>query len=842
MIKKEKEIDPVEIYDTLDRFAEKGPLRDVQTEILNKWFEKFSNKAHTILKMNTGQGKTLVGLLILQSILNKENRPVMYICPNSFLVDQTIAQAKQFGLKVCSVGSDRAIPPEFTNSEAILITTVQYMFHGFSKFGLGAKSIDVEGIVIDDAHACIESIRQATRMNFSKEKTKGAYTEIFELLKEDIKLQGLGTFEELVKFKNNDSSTVPMLPVPYWAWHDNIDAITKIIAAYSNENEIKYAWPIIKDSLKYTDCYISAEKVEIIPYQMPLKIFGSFYNAKSKIYMSATASEDSILIKELGIPASNLLEPLKLDKEEWSGEKMVLIPSLIEKTLNRTEMVHYFGQPWGGNASLIGRIALTPSFSLTQDWNKYGSKIVSTGDINESVKYLEASEKPQTVVFSNRYDGIDLPDNLCRILVIDSIPSFESLEDRYLSSVISNSEQLNRKKAQKIEQGMGRSVRGEKDFSVIVLIGTELTRFVQTNNNQKYFSTFTKKQILIGKELVDFAKEDIEKGKAPYTVFSSLINQLLKRDEGWKLFYKERMDDQSENIIDISAVEKLEEERKIDNLFMNGEKQKAIEKIQPFIDKYVIDDYEKGWYLQKKAKYCYEISKSKAIEVQTIAHRINNYLLLYPSNIEVSKIGSIENSHRAENIKKYISELRTYNELELLMHEISDKLRMGKNSEAFESSFDILGILLGFETQRPDKSYKKGPDNVWAVRENEFFVFECKNMVKSTRKYIYKDETGQMNNSISWFNREYKNSIHTNFMIVGTKYFDPAGGFNEDVNIIREKMLNKLVKNVSDFTKEFKNTDFADISINKISQLLELHDLSIDSLKTYSEESKPYNS
>lgn len=35
------------------------------------------------------------------------------------------------------------------------------------------------------------------------------------------------------------------------------------------------------------------------------------------------------------------------------------------------------------------------------------------------------------VVFANRYDGIDLADNKCRVLILDSLPVFDSLSDRY---------------------------------------------------------------------------------------------------------------------------------------------------------------------------------------------------------------------------------------------------------------------------------------------------------------------------------------------------------------------------------------------------------------------------
>ena len=39
------------------------------------------------------------------------------------------------------------------------------------------------------------------------------------------------------------------------------------------------------------------------------------------------------------------------------------------------------------------------------------------------------------VVFVNRYDGIDLPDDACRILVIDGLPPLKSKYDQYVESI-----------------------------------------------------------------------------------------------------------------------------------------------------------------------------------------------------------------------------------------------------------------------------------------------------------------------------------------------------------------------------------------------------------------------
>ncbi len=188
---------------------------------------------------------------------------------------------------------------------------------------------------------------------------------------------------------------------------------------------------------------------------------------------------------------------------------MILFPSQISETLDRTTIVQLVCsilKQW----DTIGKVVLVPSFARTKDWESYGSKIVNNTNLNLAIDYLKSVKKAEAVVFANRYDGIDLPDNDCRILVLDSLPYFETLEDRYLQSVLPDYYQSVLRQAQKIEQGFGRSVRGEKDYSAIVIIGDDLVPFLKTRKNQNYLSQQMKKQIDTGKKISELAKADID--------------------------------------------------------------------------------------------------------------------------------------------------------------------------------------------------------------------------------------------------------------------------------------------------------------------------------------------
>ena len=59
-----KETDPIKLYDTLDRAVDKGPFRPSQSSVLKEWYASHQGTRDVIVKLHTGQGKTLLGLLI----------------------------------------------------------------------------------------------------------------------------------------------------------------------------------------------------------------------------------------------------------------------------------------------------------------------------------------------------------------------------------------------------------------------------------------------------------------------------------------------------------------------------------------------------------------------------------------------------------------------------------------------------------------------------------------------------------------------------------------------------------------------------------------------------------
>lgn len=828
--KTENEIkkDPIEIYDSLDRKSTTGPLRPTQEKILKEWYKERKNDKDLIIKLHTGEGKTLVGLLILMSKLNSKEGPCIYICPNIYLVQQVCDEAEKFGISYCTFEENNEVPESFLMGKSILITHAQKMFNGKSIFGLGAGFIKVGCIILDDSHACIDTVNDAFTISITKKDNSKLYNQILHLFEDDLKEQGEGTYLDII---NDDFESI--LPIPYWVWETKKSEVLELLSENRDSLEIKFAWNLLKDSIGKCKGLISSKKIEISPYYVQIELFGTFNYASNRILMSATTQNDSFFINGLGFNIEAIKNPLVDNSTKWSGEKMLLIPSLIHDECDRDSIINYFAKTMPGKK--FGIVTLVSSSNKAKVYESYGSKIANSENIFKLISDLKDGNRDNTVVIINRYDGIDLPDGSCRVLIIDSLPYFDTLSDRYEENCRPNSEVINRKIAQKVEQGLGRSVRGSKDYSAILIIGSDLVKFIKGAATNKYFSSQTQKQIEIGRVIADLAKSDIGQGDKPTKAIISLVNQLLNRDDGWKNYYKNQMNKIETEPMKLDIYNILQLEGSAEKYYFNGNYEKADLEIQKIIDS-ISDEFEKGWYLQKKARYIYMMSKTESNRMQKLAFVKNRQLLKPKDGISYEKINYI-NQNRINRIKNWMLQYNDYLELTLQVDSVLDDLSFGRQADKFEGALNTIGEMLGFSSHRPDKIIRKGPDNLWCVQNNEYIMFECKSEVKDDRSEINKHEAGQMNSHCGWFEEEYKDSKVTRFLVIPTKTLSYEADFTHKVQIIRKGKLKNLKDNIKKFVKEFKNYDINDIGDESIQRWIDINNLDIVSLKTkYSEE------
>lgn len=119
---KKMSIRPQDIFRRLPKPDGINDLYESQGKVLTDWFDNRENK-DTVIKLHTGGGKTLVGLLMAQSCINEKGESVLYLCPTQQLVSQTLEKAEALSLNAVPYVKKKPLDDDFINGKAIMVCT-----------------------------------------------------------------------------------------------------------------------------------------------------------------------------------------------------------------------------------------------------------------------------------------------------------------------------------------------------------------------------------------------------------------------------------------------------------------------------------------------------------------------------------------------------------------------------------------------------------------------------------------------------------------------------------------------------------------------------------------------
>lgn len=501
-------IEPREIFMSLPaRDSGYAYPRDVQSQVWEQWFDNRDIK-NNIIKMNTGSGKTVVGLMILQSCLKEKKGPALYVVPDNFLVRQVCDEAKKLGIRVAfdTEGGRGEDDYFFKEKESILVTNIHKLVNGKSIFGIHPdKKVEIGSIVIDDVHACLDTIKKqytisiyknSDNKNEDEEKELELYSKIIEIFKNNKYIEDSSTFNNVMNGTMNDSYLIP-----FWIWQENCQKILNEMTnpRYREEDYVKFNLPLMKDNWATANCVISSRSIEITLKGIPIEKITSFEGAKRRIFMSATLSDDSVFTSTIGLRSNDKVSIITPDNANDIGERLIVFPQYLNTKITDIEIkekVKEISKDY--NVTVI-----VPSFERVKFWDDIEhSQVLSSryNNIKAGISKIKEEKFKGVSIFVNKYDGIDLPDDLCRMIVIDGLPKMKSEYDLAVQGMNPNDKRLICNQIQKIEQGMGRGVRSNTDYCAVVLMGSKLGDILGTRNGEEYFSSATKKQYNISKK------------------------------------------------------------------------------------------------------------------------------------------------------------------------------------------------------------------------------------------------------------------------------------------------------------------------------------------------------
>lgn len=782
-------IEPATLFDALPNKVEGyGYLRAVQKTVLDQWFAR-RHERDIVIKTNTGGGKTIVGLLMLQCCLNEKKGPALYLAPDPHLAERVCGEARKLGL---SVVRDPGVG-KFLSGEAILVTTTQTLVNGKTRFGLvgagGRQPIKVGSIVIDDAHAAVALTEEGTRLTIPSQHP--TYAGLLNLFEEDLRVQGLNAFKDI---EDGDRSAV--LRVPFWAWRDKQESVLDILRPYRSDGDLQWAWPLISDLLPLCQAVVSADAFEIMPPCPPIEKIASFAEAQRRIYMTATLADDSVLVTHFDADPDSVANSVVPESAADLGDRLVLAPQEINPDITH-EQVRKLASAIADKRNVV---VLVPSWRQAHEWDDEADITVSTADdISAAVERL-TREHVGLVVIVNRYDGIDLPDDACRLLIIDSLPFAYSGIERREAVALRDSEAMVTRQLQRLEQGMGRGVRSRDDRCAVILLGPRLTQLVARADIADRLSAATRAQLELSRRVASYLE-----GSA-VTELQGVINQVIDGDPEFRRRSREALVGATYSPALLSPPAR--HLRAAYNSAAAGRTAEAAEHAREAVQaaRDSGDERLAGWVGETYAAYLQAVDPVAAQSALAMAGFANSAVLRPLVGLNYQRIGVT--SPQSEQAVNYLT--ATYpSGAELIVGIdalLADIVWDNERTDDSEAAAADLGLHLGFSAQQPERVYGIGSDVLWAMGNQVYAVIEAK--TGASAPLIWKKDINQLAGSVNWCISEYGSDATVIPVLIHPSHtIEHAGTPPTGTRVITKAKLSELKVAVRNYARALAHDD-----------------------------------
>lgn len=602
--------------------------------------------------------------------------------------------------------------------------------------------------------------------------------------------------------------------VPFWAVKEKSAELVDLIKKYINHPDFvsnSFALNLIGDILDMCNIVVTYNQIEISPDCIPIEKITSFDEAKRRIFVSATLKDDGSLINSFNL--KDVDEIITPENAIDIGNRIILYPQLNNRKISDEEIKKYLKM----KSEQMRIVVIVPSRIRSEFWMDIADNIIDKNNI-EIIK----GKTIGLDVIINRYHGIDLKDDLCRILVIDGLPQSRSKYDEIKEMMMHNTSVSIKNKMQKIEQGMGRGVRSNQDYCGIVLMGSDLSSIIYGNGAIDNFSTTTLKQFQMSEELYDELKD-----KSLEEIMEN-IDLCVGKNEAWYEFCNEGLNDLKYN----NTINYDETEKKLCLAYRYANKRNfsaCVKCIQDVVNR-ENNDRIKGFYKMILAKYINFFNFDESQQILSTAKEINSNVL-FPRNGYVCKknIGTIHS--QAKKVLSYIrnecdTTSKYYCKLQLL---ISDLNFSEGTSKKFEASLCDLANCIGFIGSMPEREVSKGPDVLWNLGNGKYYIIECKN--ESMSSIISKRDCGQLLNSYEWGKEEYGEENVTAIIVHPSLTFDKTSTPNQQFLVFTKENVERFKDNLSSFSNAIKQIDISELREDELMKLLSSCKLTKECLK-----------
>ncbi len=737
--------DPVQLFDALPNKAPGlGYLRQVQATVLSRWSDR-RDETDLVIKMNTGTGKTIVGLLIAQTSLHDGAGPALYLAPDPQLADRVAQEGRRLGLSIVTEPND----PAFRSGESACVTSLQRLFNGKSTFGLADRgaSIKVGTVIVDDAHSAVTKLDELSRTLIPVGHP--AHRQLMTIFGDSLAAQGRA---KLLDIQAGDRGA--SMRIPFWAWQSRAQGVLGVLHPHRATPELEWTWRLVGDHLDVCEATVTAEGIEIAPPLPPVQKFPSFVDARRRVYLTATLANDSVLVTHFDANEASVATPVVPDSAADLGDRLILVPQELLPGLTDDQI----REAVAALAVTDNVVVLVPSWARAEQWREVANEIASTADqITAVVERLKAAPVGLVVII-NRYDGIDLPGSACRVLVLDGLPQVTSGAERREASALRDSTTIVTRQVQRFEQGLGRGVRSREDRCAVLVLDRRLVELISDPATPGRLSPGTRAQLNMSRRV---ARSVMRADHLDVDDLTGLVRKVVDGAEDFRTAARQALVGVTYETVPIMPTARPL--RDAYNAAVRGDAQAAADAADRAVDQArtaLDDDRLAGWLMEKAAAYRNPIDPARA-QAQLASASVLNPSTLRPVN---GARFTVERPTRrqADAAATYLAgRYPSGNDLRIGVEALLADLAWDpERTEEAEQAICELGAHLGFASHRPEKATGTGGDVLWELGDDNYMPIEAKTGAQSG--FVAKRDIDQLGGTVRWVSE----TIHPSGVVI----------------------------------------------------------------------------
>ena len=321
---------------------------------------------------------------------------------------------------------------------------------------------DCEFVIFDDAHGGEHFASDMWTVTVSADTHPAVHSALLTALRQSLSPV---QFSEVTQTK--DYSTVQLADVV-----GHPECITAVRAALDGQRDFEFSWHQIKAKLASCLFLVGTSEITIRPLIPPTHVHLPFANTTQRVYLSATLGGRSDLQRAYGVKKIRMF---RAKSAQW-GKRYIFVPGLFTDEAGAFDIAVKIWEALPVRRAVLispSDRAANKTFATFEEKTSVKPIRFKAEDIKDDLVPFTGSDDAM-LVLAGRYDGLDLPDDDCRLLILADSPAATNALERHLTSKWKMGPVVRRKERTRLIQAMGRCTRSATDFAIVLWLGQSL--------------------------------------------------------------------------------------------------------------------------------------------------------------------------------------------------------------------------------------------------------------------------------------------------------------------------------------------------------------------------------